>query len=345
MSSVRRQPPAAGRRRPPRRTPAPPPGPRRPPHRARRGPGGRPAASPRVPPRRPRPRALQADLPEVERRRREVRVRRVVLVQPPDRGIAEQHGAAAVRLEPVLVRIDDERVGGGGRRERPLRRGVEIVGEPEEAAVRRVDVEPETDASHRRRSPRSVDRAEACRAGVAMTCRRRRAPAAATGPRRPSARSRPRHRRRTGCRGLAQTARACSAPRSDSDHPPGWSARPPTAPRGSRWCRRRQVPEMLSKPNIPASSAMASLLHRRAGPTAVERVVVGVEPHRRRVGSRATVCGGLSIWPGIARRAVREVVGEPLDEARRAPPAPPRPAPRRRPAPRHDPPGRPARTG
>ena len=64
--------------------------------------------------------ALQRDLAEVERVRCEVGVRRVVAVEPADDRVAEEDGAAAVGLEPVLVRIHHDRVRLGD--------GTEIVG-------------------------------------------------------------------------------------------------------------------------------------------------------------------------------------------------------------------------
>ncbi len=40
----------------------------------------------------------------------EVGIRGVVLVEATVRGIAEQHATAAIRLQPVLVRVDHDRV-------------------------------------------------------------------------------------------------------------------------------------------------------------------------------------------------------------------------------------------
>src|ERR1017187_407980 len=51
-------------------------------------------------------RAFQRDLAQVQVLRREVRERRVVLVEASDGGIAEQESPAAVWLVPVLARID-----------------------------------------------------------------------------------------------------------------------------------------------------------------------------------------------------------------------------------------------
>src|SRR5262252_2795828 len=78
---------------------------------------------------------LETDLAQVKLRRGEVRVRRVVLVQPPDGWIAEEDATAAVGLEPVLVRVDDDRVRladpvvGGARLRREAAAGRNVVEE------------------------------------------------------------------------------------------------------------------------------------------------------------------------------------------------------------------------
>ncbi len=77
--------------------------------------------------------------------RREVGVRRIVLVEPPHRRVAEQHAPAAVRLQPVLVRIDHDGVGLADRRIGPPRRLVQrICNQPEVAAIGRVHMHPRT---------------------------------------------------------------------------------------------------------------------------------------------------------------------------------------------------------
>ena len=60
-----------------------------------------------------RARALEADLARVEFVAREVRVRRIVVVEPPNARVAEDDATTPVRLEAVLVRIDRDRVGAG----------------------------------------------------------------------------------------------------------------------------------------------------------------------------------------------------------------------------------------
>ena len=73
----------------------------------------------------PGPGTLQADLAKVQLLGSEVGVRRVVLVEAAHAGVAKEHAAAAVGLQPVLVRIDDDRVGLIDHREGPPRRLVQ----------------------------------------------------------------------------------------------------------------------------------------------------------------------------------------------------------------------------
>ena len=79
--------------------------------------------------------ALERDLAEVEVFGGEVGVGRVVLVEAAHGGVAEEDAAAAVGLQAVLVRVDDEGVGVGDGVERGAGFGVEIAGEGEVAAV------------------------------------------------------------------------------------------------------------------------------------------------------------------------------------------------------------------
>ena len=52
---------------------------------------------------------------------REIRVRRIVPVEPPDRWIAEEHTPTSIGLEAMLVRIDHNRIGLGDGTEVPGR--------------------------------------------------------------------------------------------------------------------------------------------------------------------------------------------------------------------------------
>ena len=110
---------------------------------------------------------------EVQLLRSEVGVGRIVPVEAPHRRVAKQNAAAAVGLEPVLVRIDDNRVGLADRCVGPPRRLIQSLGnQPEVASVGRVHVNAEAvplaqrhdfvqriDRSHGRRAQRRHHRA------------------------------------------------------------------------------------------------------------------------------------------------------------------------------------------
>src|SRR5439155_17379462 len=118
----------------------------------------------------PGPAALQRDLAEVQFVRGEVRVRRVVPVEAAHRGVAEEYRPAAVRLQPVLVRVDHDRVAvrdgaPGGGVDAGAGAGAGVRAGPgqqrEEAAVRGVDVQPyAVPVAQRQRIVDRVDRAE-----------------------------------------------------------------------------------------------------------------------------------------------------------------------------------------
>ena len=92
---------------------------------------------------RSRPGALEADLAQMQLGRAEVGVRRVVLVQLPDRRVAEEHAAAAVGLKAMLVRIDDDRVRLSDALVGGVRLRAQIVRQPEVPSVRGVRVKAE----------------------------------------------------------------------------------------------------------------------------------------------------------------------------------------------------------
>ncbi len=189
-----------------------------------------------------RARALQADLAEVQLVGGEVGVGRVVHVEAPDVGVGEQHRAAAVGLQPVLVRVDDDRVARADRAERLLGHESRAGEQREEAAVRGVDVDAHAVAlAPRQRLVDRVDRPDAGRPGgqhdrahvaaaelrldrveIGAPVRERRGPRA------------PRRRAPGTC------ARACSGRRRSARPPCRGAARArPTAPRGSRSSRWR----------------------------------------------------------------------------------------------------------
>ena len=74
-------------------------------------------------------------------------------VEPADLGIGEEHCAAAVRLQAVLMRIDDDRVAvGDGPPRRRVKSGQAVLAsqQGEEAAVRGVDVDADAVAARDR---------------------------------------------------------------------------------------------------------------------------------------------------------------------------------------------------
>ena len=106
--------------------------------------------------------------------------------------------------------------------------------------------------------------------------------------------------------------------------------------------RGGEVPERLAVAEHRGDRGDRLLFQRRGGRAAVERVVVGVQQHRGRVGGPGHRVRRLEHLPDVVRLAVGVGVGEPLRAAARAPRArraraPPRrarasraaPAPRR----------------
>ena len=90
-----------------------------------------------------RARAFEADLSWMEFVAREVRVRRVVFVEPPNAWVAEHDATTPVRLEAVLVWIDGDRIGTGKSVKRaPGNAGCAAVGEDcKETAVGSINVQ------------------------------------------------------------------------------------------------------------------------------------------------------------------------------------------------------------
>ena len=144
------------------------------------------------------------------------------------------------------------------------------------ALAQREDLRQRIDGADRGRAERRDDGADAARLQ-----------ARARAPRRPCGRARRRRRLRNGMPSTrADAASACSAPAPEAATAvPGRSSRaihsasrfaivPPLV----RW------PRCASQPNMRAISATASFSIARAGAAAVERVVVGIDPHRERVG-------------------------------------------------------------
>ena len=89
-----------------------------------------------------------------------------MVVIPQDRLVVEQDSTTAIRLQTVLVRVDDDRVCLGDCAKVPCRLEVELVGDDrEEPAVRGVDVHPCTVSARERHDVgERVDGAEPRRA-------------------------------------------------------------------------------------------------------------------------------------------------------------------------------------
>ena len=160
-------------------------------------------------------RALEADLAEVQVVRGEVRVRRVVGVEPADAGIGEQDAAAAVGLEAVLVRVDHDRVGARDRRERRAaprraRRRRRAARRSRRRRRRRAGGRRAPRTGRRSRRRRRSRRARSCPAWP-RPCRRRRARSRAASASRSMPPARVLRRRSRGGRRARRTrARACS---------------------------------------------------------------------------------------------------------------------------------------
>ena len=86
---------------------------------------------------------LEGDFAEVEVVRGEIGVGGVVFVETADGGVAEEDAAAAVGLEAVLVRIDDDGLGVGDGVECGSGFRGQIGGEDEVATIGSIDVDAE----------------------------------------------------------------------------------------------------------------------------------------------------------------------------------------------------------
>src|SRR4029077_20690710 len=93
---------------------------------------------------RTRARALQADFTQVEFGGAEIGIRGIVLVQAADARIAKKHTAAAIRLQAMLVGINDDGVYFRDGGERGLRVLCQIPRQREVAAVSGIGMNAET---------------------------------------------------------------------------------------------------------------------------------------------------------------------------------------------------------
>ena len=257
------------------------------------------------------PRALEADLAEVQVAGTEIGIGRVVSVVPADGGIAEDHTAAAVGLQAVLVRVDDDRIDLG---EAVIGRacfGRQVVGEHVVAAIGAIGMQAESVAAAKCQDlPQRVDRADGGRterrdngadaAGLQALFERRDVDAAAVvrghafeGQLQHGAHATVRVMR---LRGGNDSRTGCQLPgdpeRLEVRHGPA----------------ARQVAEV----RLPAEHARdvgdRFLLHGRTRAAAVERVIVRVDPHRERIGEARDRMRRLQHLAGVLRVEVGVVV-------------------------------------
>ncbi len=91
-----------------------------------------------------RARAFKADLPEVQVGRGEIGISGVMNIELAYARIGKQNATATVRLEPVLMRVHDNRVGIANPGKCVTRICLEIIDERKIAAVRGIDMDPAT---------------------------------------------------------------------------------------------------------------------------------------------------------------------------------------------------------
>ena len=263
-----------------------------------------------------RPRALEADLAQVQLVGREVRVRRVVLVEAADARVGEDHRAAAVGLQPVLVRIDDDRVAVPDRAERRLGDQAGPGQEREEPAVGGVDVDAHAVALAP--AERLVDRVDRADAG-----RPRREDDGADLPRP--------HLRLDRVEVGAAVGQRGHGARLDAEHLAHAPVRVVRVGGVHDRLARMQLardPQRLEVGDRPARGQMPERrrleaehpreplddldLHRARRLAGVERVVVGVDEHRGVVGRGRDGVRGLDHLPRVARMEERDHRVHPL---------------------------------
>ena len=266
-------------------------------------------------------RALQADLAQVQVGLGEVRERRVVAIDALHGRIGEQHRAAPVGLQAVLVGVDDD---GVALRDRGVRGGrderiVAAREQREEAAVGAVDVQAHPVAlAQGERLVDAIDGAQPGRAGGehdgadvaarALGLHGIEVDAALGVGRAPPWRSR---------RAARTCARGCSARLAQCTmRLPGWTSRAihsasrlAIVPLEVRWPRPG-----AGSPNMTAQLVDDLHLQPARPRPAVERVVVGVDEHRRQVAGHRHRVGRLEHLARVARVEERVVVGHPLAE-------------------------------
>ena len=240
-------------------------------------------------------------------------------VVPGHARVAEDHRATAVRLQPVLVRIDHHRVALGDRGVRgPSHSLGRVVGDQgEEAAVRGVDMDPGAVAAAERQGlVDGVDRPEtggaggqhdgADRARLQQVLQRVEVhPAAGVGG----------HRSRGHAEQVAHPAVRVVRVGAVRDSLarmafPGDEQRFEVGDRAAAG----QVSEVRRVAEHPGQIGDHLLLHPGGRRAAVERVVVGVDQHRRQVADDRGRVRRLQHLADVARVEERVVVPQPLQQ-------------------------------
>ncbi len=235
----------------------------------------------------PGARAFQRNLPEVQFVRAEVGVGRIVPVMTADGRVAKQYAAAAVGLQPVLVRIDDDGIGRVDGGEGARRIGIEVVDQPEVAAVCGVDVKTKVESllEHGNLVER-VHRAggggtERCDHGADIAQHQqlleRLGVHAATRVHRHGNEPRAEH-------GGQPRMRVVRLPAGGDGAAAGFLARHPQRLEVGHGAAPAQVAEVPVHAEHPGDFGHRLLFHARTGATAVERMVVGIHVHGERVG-------------------------------------------------------------
>ncbi len=260
-------------------------------------------------------RALEADLPEVQVRRGEIGIGRVVLVMGADGGVSEQDAAAAIGLQAVFVRIDDDGIrradgveGGPG-----LRR--QIVRQREIAAIGRIDMDAAAvPAGQRQYLGKGIGGADARRpergdhgadvSGCQHPGQRRHVhPAEGVA----------RHGRKAALQDLADPAVGVMGLIGGDDQLVGGEpARDPERFHIRHCAAARQMAEMFAPADHGGDPRHGLALHQRAGAAAVHRVIVRVDELRQRVGEAGDRVRRLQHLSGIERMLIGVVVPHPL---------------------------------
>jgi hypothetical protein len=267
----------------------------------------------------PAARALEADLAEVQLGLGEVGEGRVVAIDALDRRVGEEDRAAAVGLQAVLVGVDDDRVALRDRRvgsrldERLLAPGQQR----EEAAVGAVDVQAHAVAlAQGERLVDAIDGAEAGRAGgehdgpdVALRA------LGLDGVEVETAAGVGRDRRARDAQQLAHARMGVVRGRAVHDALAGMHlARHPQASRLAIVRSRSDGRDRGGEAEHDAQLVDHLDLEAARPWAAVERVVVGVDEHRRQVAGNGDRMRRLEHLPGIAGMEEGVVVGHPLAE-------------------------------